>query len=134
MQKNFPSVKTIMRIGDMDRSRSMLLRRVLKCTSRFALGVIIDANKKTFAETDKWWRRCYNEPSRPEIKMRMADEIIGGFGVEGVGEVDMHYGPPLEYVNLADAYDVTLCRFRGRYMVCSWGDIVERHERLFREG
>ena len=134
MQKNFPSVKTLMRIKGMDRERAVLLRRVLKCGGRIALADIVAEKPEAFAETDKWLKRCWKVPSRPEIKMRMADEIIGGYGVEGAGEVDMCYGPPLEYVNLGDTHDVTLCRFRGRYRVCSWGDIVERHERLFREG
>ena len=133
MQKNFPSVKTIMRIGDMDRDRAVLLRRVLKCRGRIALAEIVDGKPEAFAETDKWLKSCWNVPSRLDIKMNMASDIIGGFGVECVGRVDMRDGPPLLYVNLGDTYDVTLCRFRGRYMVCSWGDIVERHERLFRE-
>lgn len=133
MQKNFPSVKTIMRIEGMDRERAVLLRRVLKCGGRSALADIAAEKPESFPKLDKWLKSCWAVPSRPEIKMRMADEIIGGFGVEGAGEVDMHYGPPLEYVNLGDTYDMTLCRFRGRYMVCSLGDIVERHERLFRE-
>lgn len=86
MQKNFPSVKTITRIGDMDRERAVLLRRVLKCGGRSALADIAAEKPESFPKLDKWLKSCWTVPSRPEIKMRMADEIIGGFGVEGVGE------------------------------------------------
>lgn len=135
MQKNFPSVKTLMRIGELehDKERAKLLRKVLMQTSSDALSDIVEDNRALFAVTNSWCNSCFNQPNRAEIKMSMANDIIDGYGVECCGEGGIRNGPPLEYVNLGDTYDVTLCRFRGRYVVSSWGDIVERHERLFRD-
>ena len=130
---NLPSVKTLMKIDGMDIDWAKLLRKVLECKTRDELADIVDSDLERFSSTDKWWRGCWNQPSRLSIKLSMADDIIEGCGVEYSGEVDMRDGPPLEYVNQGDTYAVTLCWFRGRYVVSTWGDIVERHERLFRD-
>ena len=130
---NLPSIKTLMRIEGMEIDRAKMLRKVLECTSRDDLIKLTDKHPDMFVETTSWWNHCYNQPWVSEIKMKAADELIEGFGVECCGEVDMRNGPPLEYVNLGDTYDCTLCLFQGRYVVSSWGDIVERHERLFRD-
>ncbi|OQA09828.1 MAG: hypothetical protein BWY66_00367 [bacterium ADurb.Bin374] len=132
---NLPSVKTLMRIEGMDRDRAKLLRKVLELKKRDDAENMIGCigQPGLFPVTAQWRLKLYNAPSISEIKMQLANEIIDGFGIEYTGEVDMRNGPPLEYVNLGDTYDVTLCRFRGRYVVSSWGDIVERHERLFRD-
>lgn len=130
---NLPRVKTLMRIEGMDKDRAKLLRKILEFPSRGALLDWMDENSPAFAATRSWVRQCYNVPGLSELKMSMANDIIEGCGVEYAGEVDMRDGPPLEYVNLSDTYDCTLCRFQGRYLVSSWGDIVERHGRLFRD-
>lgn len=130
---NLPSVKTLLKIEGMDKDRAKLLRRVLEANHSDKLSDMIDELRPTFATTNKWWTSCYGRPGIAQIKLTMANDLIEGHGVECSGEVDMRNGPPLEYVNLGDSYDTTLCRFQGRWRVASWGDIVERHERLFRD-
>ena len=132
---NLPSVKTLMRIGPLEHNKdaAKLLRKVLESYKGSQRAKMREERPDTFAATSEWLRHLHNPATPPEVKMPMANDIIGGFGVEYCGHVDMRDGPPLEYVNLGDTYDTTLCRFQGRYVVCSWGDIVERHEKLFRD-
>ena len=131
--ERMPSVKSLMKIPGMEPHRAKLLRHVLKCGARDQLADIADTFDRTFHRTNHWLHGCVNQPDVQSIKMKMADEIIDGCGVEYCGLVDLRDGPPLEYVNLGDTYYTTLCLFRGRFRVCSWGDIVEKHPRLFRE-
>lgn len=131
---NLPSVKTLMRIGPLenDKESAKLLRKVLETYKGSQRAMLCAEHPDKFRETAGWLlRACRPDPI--ECKMRMANDLLDGCGIEHCGEVDMFRGPPLEYVNLGDTYDVTLCRFRGRFVVSSWGDIVEKNERLFRE-
>ena len=125
-----PSVKKLVEIG-IDDGQARLLRRVLQTNDTDRLEEIMDKHRTTLATSRRWLHRCYNQPDVEQMQMEMANEIIDGCGVEGCGEVDMRNGPPLEYVNLGDTYQTTLCRFRDRYIVSCWGDIVERHPKLF---
>lgn len=62
------------------------------------------------------------------VLMLACDALLGTHGIESIGEVDSHKGPPIEYLNTGDTYAATLVRFRDRhrpYAVTSWGDIVE---------
>lgn len=44
-------------------------------------------------------------------------------------------GEWLEYFNAGDPYEATICRYRGRWIVASWGDVVEAaKKRLARMG
>lgn len=62
----------------------------------------------------------------------MLNDLLGGFGVEYAGEVDMYEGPPLLYINMGDTYDTTVCLFNGTWKITSLGDIVERNPRMFK--
>ena len=127
-----PSVKTLTEIG-IDAEKAKLLRSVLTTHDIDRLETIMcrDSNRDLFATSRRRLRSCYNKPDVEEMQLEMANDVVAGFGVEHCGEVDMRDGPPLLYVNLGDAYDTTLCLFRGRFVVSSWGDIVERHPKLF---
>ena len=125
-----PSKKNLMRIG-IYAEQALLLRRVLRCNDIDVLEEMMEKKREVFKTSGPWFRRCYNTPYLEETQMKMANDVIEGFGVEYCGEVDMRDGPPLEYVNLGDTYKLTLCRFRDRFIVSSYGDIVERHPKLF---
>lgn len=125
-----PSVKTLVDIG-IDDEQAQLLRRVLQTNDTDKLEEIMDKHRTNLANSRRWLHRCHNQPDVVQMQMEMANDIIEGCGVEGCGAVDMRDGPPLLYVNLGDTYNKTLCRFRDRYIVSSWGDIVEGHPRLF---
>ena len=130
--KPVPSVKTLTEIG-IDDEKARLLRRVLKLKTRVGAEIMIGSIRQPgpFPKTVSWRMQLCGSPSLVDVQMQLANEIIEGCGVEHCGEVDMRNGPPLLYINLGDTYDKTLCRFRDRYIVSSWGDIVEGHPRLF---
>ena len=60
-----------------------------------------------------------------------ADRILNGYGVESIPGV----GGALSYVNMGDTYHDTLIfdRKTNRFVVSSWGDIVERQPRRFED-
>jgi hypothetical protein len=64
--------------------------------------------------------------------LKVADRILGGFGVETIGLPDGCFDncqePEIyiEYVNMGDTYDTTLLKVNGVYRVGDWGSIVER--------
>lgn len=132
-KERIPSVKTLRQITCRCAvDNAVLMRKVLEHGDRHELACFVD-DPVLFPKTQRWLRGQHSDPSLVETKLEAADELLEGFGVECAGEVDMRDGPPLEYVNMGDTYDLTLCRFNGSWRVCSMGDIVERHERLFRD-
>lgn len=84
---------------------------------------------ETFKSVQEWLRTCYNRPSQTELILHAFNEVIEGYGVEALGEVDMHDGPPFEYINQGDTYDTTLVynHRKGTLFVSSWGDVAERN-------
>ena len=81
-----------------------------------------------------WLGHCFHRPSTQELVMAAIDETLGTFGVEAIeGEwIDRyHHNIQATYCNTGDSYcpTVLLCHRRGRYLLTSWGDYVER-ERL----
>lgn len=84
-------------------------------------------------------RQCHNYPDHHYLLMTALDDILGTCGVEYLGEVDMHDGPPVEYLNTGDIYATTLVYYRdsGKFKVQSYADAVEwckRHGVLPVEG
>jgi hypothetical protein len=63
--------------------------------------------------------------------LRRADEALNGHGVEYLNSRDDT--SPVAYVNRGDTYDTTLMfdYEKGRFLVGSWGDLVERQPRRF---
>lgn len=83
-----------------------------------------------FEATAACVRRCYNYPSADELAMSAINELIGGFGTEGI-EVDGEF--VAEYVNTDDTYSATIVREYGlwgtsEYHLTSWGDWLEARE------
>lgn len=72
---------------------------------------------------------CYGEPDRHQLLMMALDELCRTHGVEHLGEVHLHDGPPLEYLNTGDPYGLTLLWFRDfarPWRMGCWGDYVDR--------
>ena len=67
-------------------------------------------------------RKMYHHHSLDELKLRMADIALGGFGVEAF---ETRKNGWCEYVNFGDTYSITLVRFNGKFLVTTWGDIAE---------
>jgi hypothetical protein len=83
---------------------------------------------------------CYNDPYdggmwRRTMMLHAIDEILGTCGVEALGPVDMHKGPPFEYCNTGETYAATIVYSRDSDMlrIASWGDVAERHEHEWEE-
>ena len=74
--------------------------------------------------------------SRVDDALDSISDILGGYGVESIK--DNRWEPyycdiGLLYVNLGDTYIQTVCydTRKGQWLICSWGDIVERNEKRF---
>lgn len=80
--------------------------------------------------TADWVRTCYHRPTQIEINMHAASELTGMHGTEALFGAQVKW-PDMEYVNSGDTYTTTLIYdyLRGRYLVMSYGDWVEREER-----
>ena len=88
------------------------------------------AKPADYPQTAEWLKQCFNQPSKVEQVMSAANEIIEGFGTEAIFGSRIKW-PDFEYVNLGDTYITTLGYdyLTERYVVCSWGDWIERAER-----
>lgn len=60
----------------------------------------------------------------PRHTLNRISEIIGGEGVEEIANPlgDKRFW----YINMGDSYAETVCWIHGRFVLCSWGAIVER--------
>jgi hypothetical protein len=109
MQTNYPSVKTIMQCG-CDKATAKTVRFLFTAT-REELNQY-EAGAARTAE-------CYNRPSLTDLRLTVIDAALGTHGVEGDNN--------MEYCNAGDTYATTICHYAGRFVVSSWGDIVERN-------
>lgn len=116
MQKNFPSVKRIAsELNTDDKTAGKV--RALMTASR---SDIYDM----FPGIADYARRCYNPPSLYYVRMLAIDCTIDTCGVEGA---EVKPGKYIDYCNTGDTYIPTICYFEGRFIVSSWGDIVEKY-------
>ena len=70
--------------------------------------------------------RAFEEQDTDDAMSR-ANELLEGHGVEALGPVDMHEGPPYTYINFGDTYDPTIMWSRDGNKVFvamgGWGDV-----------
>jgi hypothetical protein len=118
---NLPSIKTLREIAN---ERAGELRTVLATTSRSKLEKLLDSGK--YPVTASWYRKCPHPMAMNTAKLSVASEITKCHGVEFIPHGKNAKSPSIEYVNAGDSYATTLMWTRGRYVVCCWGDIVER--------
>jgi len=68
---------------------------------------------------------CYHRPKTSDVRLHCLDaEMDGTFGLESF---QTKKGERVEYLNTGDTYSPTICRFRGNYLISSWGDLAENH-------
>lgn len=122
-----PSTKTLRLICD----RPALLRKILRATSTEEILKISEKNGLT--SPSEIVARCYSAPWLQQLKMTAANEVCGTHGVEAVRYKNGRVA--FEYLNAGDPYVPTLIRWNDgrtrRYVVKSWGDIVERSNKRF---
>lgn len=83
-----------------------------------------DSVKKRIAE-------CYNRPMYSELQMTAINEILEGYGIEGM-QGEWQNGSwchiVFEYVNMGDTYTPTVILHRDKgFIITSWGDYVEKY-------
>jgi hypothetical protein len=93
-------------------------------------GYLLPENFKT---VKTWINQCYNKPSVNELKLCAINEIMSGYGVEGI-EVSsdffqhFYYGNCIaSYINLGDTYTTTVLfdHRTEKFYIISWGDFYE---------
>lgn len=74
---------------------------------------------------------CYSEPWQHHKLMTALDSLLETHGCEYIGEVHMHDGPPVEYLNVGDSYTATVVWYRDlcTFRVQCFADAVEWCER-----
>lgn len=50
----------------------------------------------------------------------------GTFGVEGDCEQNGEGHITIQYLNTGDTYELTVCYYKGRFIIASWGAIAEQ--------
>ncbi len=115
---NYPSIKTIMtRLAEpLQKQTSLSLKRA---------AVLIRA-----------YMMSADDPKRVDTALDAIDAIIGGSGVMTLtdNQWDKYYcDAGVLYVNMGDTYAPTVCYDTrvDRWMVCSWGDLVEKNPGRF---
>jgi len=62
---------------------------------------------ESFASVQRWVSECYNLPNRVELALCAINEVVNGFGVEGIPDED-YSKPGVSYVNRGDTYTPTV--------------------------
>ena len=84
----------------------------------------------------RWADQCYHTPSgnAPETIMKAIDEVIGTCGTEAIFADEFSCTRPVfEYCNTGDSYAGTIAYdyARGKYLLTSYGDWVEKNDRKY---
>lgn len=121
MQKQYPSVKSILRIKGTTPESAALAKRIMEANKRETL--------ERLPVYDTYYQKTgfsmYNPHNLPELKMQLLDIVLNGYGMEGFKVINHGY---CDYINFGDTYDTTIIYFKNRFSVGCWGDIAERYE------
>jgi hypothetical protein len=126
----YPSVKALSQITD-DLATAKQLRQVLTATKREQVTTV----SKDAADYE---RSCYSRPPIHLLKLYAANELMRGYGVEGIAldpeDAFINCQTPrvsCDYINQGETYATTLVRMdrdgRISYRVTDWGSIAERY-------
>lgn len=119
--RRLPSVRTLRTICP---DRAPELRRVLEADRAALLALL--AYPSRYRVTAQWVGACYHAPVTADIRLAIADEILGTHGVEYIPAGRGRRSPAIAYCNAGDPYIPTLLRLNGVYRVGDWGSITER--------
>ena len=129
-----PSTRALVSAFGITRRDANLIRRIAHATGdRAQLEKVIE--KHAPEVTRDYVRSLNGDPYdlqiwRVTVALHAINEIVGGYGVEGLGPGRSgDYAPPFEYVNQGDTYATTLIYTRATdtLSIGDWGSIVERH-------
>ncbi len=105
--------------------------------NKVALYLLLKGKKDPmdFMSVQDWVRQCYNLPSKVGLIMCAANELLGGFGVEGLNQEDAYVNNYWRdciglYVNMGDTYDNTVIwdTENSSFIITSFGDFLENWE------
>ena len=73
---------------------------------------------------------CYHPPKTYDIRLHCLDALGETYGIEAQ---ENNEGEFMDWLNVGDTYAPTIIRWRGNYLVSSWGDVVENPRNKFGE-
>lgn len=77
-----------------------------------------------YPKVQAYYNACWHRPKNSELLMYAFDEILEGYGVEGIVNPEDTFDG-FDYVNMGDAYTVTITRRNGYRIEC-YGDRLEK--------
>ena len=94
------------------------------------------ADDESLPKTARWIASCYHRPDlqSPETIMHAIDEVLETSGTEAIFADNWAVTRPvMEYCNAGDTYAPTIVYDypRGRYLITTYGDWVERYGRRY---
>lgn len=95
---NYPSIKSLMKIKGVTREDAIEIRKIMAGPGR----------------------------DNGLTRMERIDKILRTCGVERIPCGKGANSPAFLYCNAGGTYDLTIVKRRGRFMVTTWGDLVER--------
>jgi hypothetical protein len=115
-----PSIKTLCESLNLEREKAKLIRALIKKEQKTRDATL-------FPSTVAWIKSCYHEPKWVERVLSCFNEILEGYGIEGIDGEDFRC-PLMAYVNLGETYQDTLlfCYKTQTFRVQSVGDYLER--------
>ena len=118
-QINYPSVRRIQSVQNIDLDVAKTIRKVMEADTHEA---VCELSRRA----SDYVRSCYHRPALSHVKMYAIDELFESYGVEYIGKGYSQKSPAIEYCNSGDGYNPTVMLVNGRFRVGCWADIVER--------
>jgi hypothetical protein len=112
--------KTVERLGWASAKQELLVRAIIN-------GEIPPCE---FDAVRTWIHACYNRPAYASLKLCALNEVMEGYGVEGIYKVNDER--IATYVNMGETYTATVVYrddTQRHWDIISMGDLVELYER-----
>ena len=104
------------------------LSKEVKSKARQVIGGQIPADE--FETVKTWIAQCYHMPTPNELKLKALNEVLEGYGVEGIANPSDSSEQIAVYVNMGDTYAETVVYdiATREFAFTSWGDFFEQWE------
>lgn len=108
------------------------VKTLTECSPHNDRAIALDVRKVLDGRTEVESTAIYGG-ARSHDKLCVADKLLHNHGVEWISwsceDGDGAYPKGFHYSNAGDIYNATLVLYQGRFLVTTYGDMVERHER-----
>lgn len=78
-----------------------------------------------YKSANEFYNSCYNKPSIGLVCLYAINEILDGYGIEGISDPE-NSCDGFDYVNMGDTYATSVTLFDGKFHVESYGDRIEK--------